>query len=44
MELALNGDSAYANNPVVKYFEQQIEIAEAAKLLENTLMKVMMKN
>ena len=34
MELALNGDSAYANNPVVKYFEQQIEIAEAAKKVE----------
>jgi cobalt-zinc-cadmium resistance protein CzcA len=34
MELALNGDSAYVNNPMVKYFEQQIEIAEAAKKVE----------
>ncbi len=34
LELTLGGDSAYANNPRVKYFEQQIEIAEAAKKVE----------
>jgi len=34
VELILNSDSAYANNPRVKYFEQQIEIAEAAKKVE----------
>jgi cobalt-zinc-cadmium resistance protein CzcA len=34
VDLTLSGDSAYANNPRVKYFEQQIEIAEAAKKVE----------